>query len=485
MKKLLLFSCLFLILPFNSAFCLFNRVSGIEDSLIKRIVISSFLPTRMYAASKNSLYSSDASGKQFIKTAVFKDEEIQHIFFDPSLANTLFCATTRHLYKIADKQESLFACPEEAIIMTAQNYKGEIFIGTTSGLYVANEELLKWEKIKILSDTAVYYMAPAKDCLYLATGKGVYCFKNRDNIERLLVIREKEQINEEESGIVPRVIAVDVFNSGRLWLGTNKGIFASSDSGKNWKKLYIEGINSLSINYLMQAQEEEGALFAATAKGFFKINLEAMSSKQIFEGIEASEIFWIAFNEEGEIYLATELGLFKGGYFTQLSYNKDVEALISGEPPIEEIQEASIRYNEVHPDKIRKWRNQLKARALFPTINWSYDKTIYGSSSGTFAVGPRDWGLSFGWDLGDFVWNSYEDDVDTRSRLNTQLRLDILDEINRVYFERLRIKREVLAASPNQEELFQKQLRLKELTAILDGYTGGYFSHRAEELDED
>jgi hypothetical protein len=141
-------------------------------------------------------------------------------------------------------------------------------------------------------------------------------------------------------------------------------------------------------------------------------------------------------------------------------------------------------YNGVDPKKIREWRNSLKYRALFPEVSLDYDKTIYGSSSGKFAVGPRDWGVSFSWDVGDLIWNTYEDDVDTRARLNTQLRIDILEEIIRVYYERLRLKREIVSGSLPEEELFKKQLRLAELTAILDGYTGGFFSARIKELNE-
>ena len=97
-------------------------------------------------------------------------------------------------------------------------------------------------------------------------------------------------------------------------------------------------------------------------------------------------------------------------------------------------------------------------------------------------MGPRDWGISISWDVGDLIWNSYEDDIDVRSRLTTQLRINILDDINNLYFERLRIKKELLNPELSPEERLKKELRLKEITASLDAYTGGYFSKRLKEL---
>ena len=138
----------------------------------------------------------------------------------------------------------------------------------------------------------------------------------------------------------------------------------------------------------------------------------------------------------------------------------------------------------MHPDKIKKWRNSLKYRALLPSVGLDYDKTVnYDSGSDKYYIGPHDWGFSFSWDIADLVWDTYQDDVDTRARLNTQLRLDVLAEINRVYFERIRLIKEINSSSA-KEDLFNNKLRLEELTAIIDGYTGGYCSRKTRELNE-
>ncbi|MBU1810441.1 MAG: hypothetical protein KJ629_04790 [Candidatus Omnitrophica bacterium] len=470
------------VFPLNSAFSLFQLVEGIEDAQIKKTAISFLDPALIYVASKNSLYKSQDKGETFKKVSVFKDEEIQHIFFDSYLANTFYAVTSRHLFKITDKTEKLFTAVDEELIYTVAKHKGRIYVGTSEGLYCAEEDILNWRKLKGLKDEiSVYHIEPAKEKVYLATSKGVYLLKSEDEIKRVFIIRESE----EEDGLIADIIKVDIFDEKKVWLGTNRGLFGSSDAGGTWKKLYVEGINNLPICSFAQTKLERKSLYVGTTKGFFRVNLETKTSKQIFEGIYAGGIFWVEFSPKGELYLSTSRGLFKGDYFTSSCQSKSLGVLIEQEPSIEEIQQAALRYNEVHPDKIRKWRNALKYRALFPEVSLDFDKTIttaLGVGHSRVQVGPQDWGINLKWDVGDLIWNpSQASSIDTRSKLNTQLRLDILDEINRVYFERLRLKREIFTSSFSDEELFQKSLRLKELTAILNGYTGEYFSRCSNE----
>ncbi len=58
-----------------------------------------------------------------------------------------------------------------------------------------------------------------------------------------------------------------------------------------------------------------------------------------------------------------------------------------------------------------------------------------------------------------------------------QLRDDILDEVTKLYFERLRVKMEIDGmAIEDRKKRSSKLLRLEELTASIDALTGGYFS---------
>ena len=63
-----------------------------------------------------------------------------------------------------------------------------------------------------------------------------------------------------------------------------------------------------------------------------------------------------------------------------------------------------------------------------------------------------------------------------------ELRDDILDEVTKLYFERLRVKIE-LDELPieDRNKRAAKSLRLDELTASIDSLTGGYFSRELEQ----
>jgi len=155
----------------------------------------------------------------------------------------------------------------------------------------------------------------------------------------------------------------------------------------------------------------------------------------------------------------------------------------------------AIRYAEVYPEKIARWRRQAKFRALLPRMSFSIDRgwsdtyEIYTSSSTSYWIsGPNDrtegWDINFSWDLADLIWNPSQTSIDVRSKLMVQLRDDIVDEVNRTYFERRRLQVELLTDPPaDLNTRLKKKLRLEELTASLDGYTGGDFSKGIEKKD--
>jgi hypothetical protein len=94
----------------------------------------------------------------------------------------------------------------------------------------------------------------------------------------------------------------------------------------------------------------------------------------------------------------------------------------------------------------------------------------------------RDYGatLSFEWDLGDAAFNPDEVDVSKEAREVIELRDDVLDEVTQLFFERQRVLLQL--ASADAQEAPRLRLRVDELAAGLDAWTGGWFGRHAVRL---
>jgi len=252
--------------------------------------------------------------------------------------------------------------------------------------------------------------------------------------------------------------------------GSGKLVF---DGAAAAPRQYDGALRGVRINALAQSPRDY-ALYAATDNGLFRVD---SPQGPVLKGLAATPVSSIVIAGDA-IYAGTSRGLFK----IEGDNEQERAAAVAADHDASlafKVQEAALRYNQVHPAKISAWRRRVKARALLPALSLDYDRTMnYDSKNYRYIEGPNDWGISIKWDLGDLLWNSYEDDIDTRARLDTQMRLDIVDEVNRLYFDLVRVRRELNSPNLTPYEGNARRLRLQELSASLDGYTGGWFSRQ-------
>ena len=294
---------------------------------------------------------------------------------------------------------------------------------------------------------------PAGKNLYIAADSGVYRYRPGGMPERLFISRGKTT----GEGIIPRQVKVDVMTPSMLWLCTSRGVYRSTDRGESWQKFHVEGADLFEARCLVQFPLDAHHFYLVSEAGLFKVNIPENKTTALYAGLPTANIHWADIDAEGKLYVACDQGLFHQENKTPQSAAQPLglQALLAGEPSITQVQEAAMRYNSVHPDKTADWRKRIKYRALMPKLSVDYDKTIgssFTSSGYYYAEGPNDWGVSLTWDMGNLIWNSYEDDIDNRTKLTTQLRMDILDEINRLYFERLRLKHEIATGNADNED---------------------------------
>jgi hypothetical protein len=264
----------------------------------------------------------------------------------------------------------------------------------------------------------------------------------------------------------------------------------------NFTRLSDEGLISREVYDLALEPYGEGRLCAVTEDGIYYYNetweKEDISGcygdpRSIAFDLDPVNSTWLATDKS--VYRSIDAALPVEGVAIE---SLNILSYFNYEPTIREVQEKAIEYAEVHPYKIAGWRTRANLSALMPRLSLGLDQDeddtyeIYTSSSKQYSyLGPKkrsnSWDLTFTWDLADMVWNSDQTLIDVRSKLMVQLRDDILDEVTSYYFERRRLQTELLCAPPAESRTkIRKELRLQELTANIDGMTGGYFSNEIE-----
>lgn len=470
-------------IPYALAFCflnqseaVFEKIDSIDDARIRRVAFSRITPGLMAIASDNALYLSSDNGVTCRKATILKGEQVTHVHMEQTENAPVYLSGTRHCYKVTQDAERIFSASDGEQINFIYKKQDTIYIATSMGLYYAQDSLLNWKSIPSLKDHQVYSIESVSDRIYLVCDSGLYSLYPGGSLQRLFVTRS----NTDESTFQLTYFKADSFDPDRFWLATTKGLFHSENQGETWQKFFTSGTGNAAATHLGQSHNSSNHLYLCSDAGFFSIDINNGKSESIFKGLPTTKIKWMDFNAADQIYLATDKGLYS---YIDIdppeTRHVTLKDMMQGEPSIHELQEAALHYNSVHPEKVAQWRRRLKYRALLPRLSVDYDKTIgssFSQSGHYYARGPDDWGVSLHWDMGNLIWNSYEDDVDNRSKLTTQLRIDILDEVNRLYYERLRLKHEIATAEPHVEETMLKELRLLELTSTLDGYTGGYYS---------
>ena len=110
---------------------------------------------------------------------------------------------------------------------------------------------------------------------------------------------------------------------------------------------------------------------------------------------------------------------------------QDILKRFEGEPSISDVQEAAIKYAEVHPDKIKEWRDAARKKALLPNVSVGLDRYVTdywhwdsGTNPDTLQKGKDavSWDVTMTWDMGELIWNNDQTSIDTRSKLMEQLR---------------------------------------------------------------
>ena len=473
----------------------------------------------IFAGIPGNILKSDDAGQSWRSVLAIRGwlRNINALAMDPIDPNVVYAATDNGLYRsdnLGGRWKRIFRGKNNlenqctAIFSTAQ----VIFVGTKAGLFISRDNGRNWYKetgrigsVCVLNidasfgQSAIIYLA-ARNGIFksLDSGKSWECIfvgYSRENNKEEPVDTESTDTPEKSSDI--RFVKVDINNINLLYFSCAKGIYKSLDQGKTWDKLTEYGL--LNRDAKMLCQSSSSQFFALSQSGVFLYGDERWV--EVSFGLASGKLNYLALDKKANIYIAGEKGIFKASQENLSSFKRHslVQEYLKSEPKIRDVQEAAIKFAEVSPEKIAQWRKQAAKKALLPQLSVGLDRNTTDlwhweggsttkSDDDTLRRGRDniDWDVSLSWDLSDLIWNDAQTNIDVRSKLMVELRDDILDQVNKLYFERLRVKSELdNLALEDRNKRFDKQLKLEELTASLDSLTCGYYSEQLRKLDKE
>ncbi|HPM43705.1 MAG TPA: hypothetical protein PLV52_07725, partial [Candidatus Omnitrophota bacterium] len=348
-----------------------------------------------------------------------------------------------------------------------------LIIGTEGGIFLSDNAGERWQDISSsLKSKKVKCAALINGSMYACTDDGLYVSKTEPAgaWERIYVISRVEEASAGSEiadaavgGTAPeevdigRMVNCVTNKGGRLYIGVGKAILYSDDAGRSWAALSSTGLAG-SVNYI-KVLPKSGRISCATTKGVYLLedgngaDGNAAGWRQVYKGTDkvfnANSIVYEDGNEKS-MWAITDNGLYKLEWSPEsevkyVDVEKNVKSMsisYDNEPSFKELQMAAMDFAEVDPVKISEWRKQARMRALLPKLSVGIDhgrstnNEIYTSATSRYVIaGPDDlddgWDLSVSWELGDLIWSDDQTGIDVRSRLTTQLRNDILDDLRR------------------------------------------------------
>jgi hypothetical protein len=163
------------------------------------------------------------------------------------------------------------------------------------------------------------------------------------------------------------------------------------------------------------------------------------------------------------------------------------------EPNIADVQQMAMRYSHTHRSQVESWLAASKNAAKLPEFQFRYyyyDRFNEGFNVESVDDGPLDYvpddadsdkdhvyQVTLKWRLDELMMSSERIRVISESQDVVKLRDKVLGEVTRIYFDRRRLQVDsMLSPSSDIKSQVEDQLRLMELTAELDAFTGGEFS---------
>jgi len=177
---------------------------------------------------------------------------------------------------------------------------------------------------------------------------------------------------------------------------------------------------------------------------------------------------------------------------------KRILARFKSEPTVRDVHGAAVRYALVTQGRITGLMGRARFSGWLPEFRARYNRNIDDDRTTVFptATSPiltsqstdldHRFEFRITWELDKLIFNQSELRVYRELKKLVELRVDVMKEITKLYYERRRLQVDLIVRPPRTLlGRVRRMLRMQELTADMDALTGGYFSRRLRALGKD
>lgn len=437
---------------------------------------------------------------------------VNRIIFRPGNSTAVYAATNDGFYYTSNqgkswkrifrgKDYSQRQCTSIAVLSHA------ILLGTRGGIFISEDNGRFWRKTGLeLKDCSIVSLEAGPTAsypVYAACWDSVFqsgdggkkwekIFSMAAGVNECADEEFPAEEREREGSSLIRGIAVD--SDGSVYIASSRGIYWRHESVKSWERFPDQGLLRQDVHFIMIMHGNKPV--AVDRSNVFIYGDDRW--RDVSNGLTDRKVVFLCADKQERLYAAADTGVFKLE-LRQLSVLPDPVKVADNRrklngtmeyPSISMIQKAAIKYAEVEPEKIIKWRKQAAKKAILPQVSVGINRNttdLWHWEGGSTTKGDddilrrgrdsTDWDVTLSWNLGELIWNDDQTNIDVRSKLMVELRGQILDEVTKLYFECLRLKEEAGEMGlEDRKKKFEKELKLREVTAMLDGLTNGAFS---------
>jgi photosystem II stability/assembly factor-like uncharacterized protein len=453
---------------------------------------------------QKGLQTSGINMQQLLVTKGDKMVSINWIEVDWHDENRIWVGTVDGLYLSKDKgltftraYQGVTKAAERMInaVATDPHDKNLILMGTASGIFTSKDRGLSFRK------TMNYYMRDSyireiwfdpqqKGLVHVAMGGSAMA--SPDGGEHWITTHW------DEWGPRADVQSLSLGPQNVRLIGTRDGVFASWQGGEmgSWRRAGFRFVGHLMLKVL--ATTNPKIWFALTQKALWVTTDAGLNWQKYFQTGGKSMPRWIAafHGDPKHLWFITNRQIYRMGAppkLRRVDLRMRKPQRLLDVPPLYAFYKQVLRHNKLYFPDVQNYRERGPWAALLPNItagaHWApaadqmnITDYMYPHYPWKYFNAANDNGLTVEvfarWDLGRLIFDKRE--LPHWGRIERNLggiRQDMAERVHRLYMEYKRVSRTLVMAPPADPlTRANLEIRLQELTAYLDGVSGGGWS---------